>query len=238
MRGCLFTLLLGAIVIGFVVVVGLPPLASGIVQAGLTAAGLEADDTAVTVSSNPPTDLLTLRADTVRVTASDATFRGMDIGSLDLALGDVHLLDRTAGSLDGELREVTVEIAGAGPVTLERITLAGDLGHVATTTTIPSGDAEALIADGIESQTGLRPTSVRLTGPDRLTVEAGVTVTGRLAVTRDGSLVVRLDDGPWSGTRVVLVRGGDDLPIRLTSVRVSEAGALRLTGDLVIPLLG
>ena len=65
---------------GFVVVVGLPVVAAGLVTAGLSAAGLVADDTTVTVSSDPPTDLLGLRADTVRVTATDATFRGLEIG--------------------------------------------------------------------------------------------------------------------------------------------------------------
>ncbi len=238
MRGCLFTLLLGAIVLAFVVVVGLPPIAAGIVTAGLAAAGLEADDTTVTVSSSPPTDLLTLQADTVRVTASNATFRGMEIGSLDLALGDVRILERWAGSVDGELLEVTVRGSGGERVTLDRITLAGDLGHVTTTTTIPRAEAEALVADAVESQTGVRPTAVRFRGSDRVSVRLGATVTGRLAISDTGNLVVRVDDGELAGTEAVLVRGGQDLPIRLTSVRVTDAGGLRLTGDLTVGLLG
>ena len=112
MRGCLFTLLLGAIVIGFVIVVGLPAAAAGILTAGLSTAGLVADDTTVTVTSDPPTDFLGLRADSVRVTATDATFRGMEIGALDLALGDVQILERTAGSVDGQLTDVTLHGCG------------------------------------------------------------------------------------------------------------------------------
>ena len=129
MRGCLFTLLLGAIVVGFVIVVGLPAAAAGILTAGLSTAGLVADDTTVTVTSDPPTDLLGLRADRVRVTATDATFRGMEIGALDLALGDVRLLERTAGSVDGELTDVALTGAGGQRVTLERITLLGGRGR-------------------------------------------------------------------------------------------------------------
>ena len=81
MRGCLFTLLLGAIVIGLFVVVVLPAIAAGALTAGVEAAGLQSDDTIVTVSSDPPTDLLGLHADQVRIRATDATFRGLEIGS-------------------------------------------------------------------------------------------------------------------------------------------------------------
>jgi hypothetical protein len=238
-RGCLFTLLLGAIVIGFVIVVGLPAAASGILTAGLSTAGLVADDTTVTVTSDPPTDLLGLRADTVRVTATDATFRGMEIGALDLALGDVQILERTAGSVDGQLTDVTVTGAGDQRVTVERITLLGGPDGITTTTVIPSGEVEALIADAIKAQTGTRPTSVTLRAPDRVSFTLGGTrVAGRFAVTPDGDLVVRGDDGPMQGGEVVLVRGGDDLPIELTSVKVTASGGLRLTGDLAIGILG
>ena len=56
------------------------------VTAAVTAAGLQADDTTVTVSSDPPTDLIGLHADRVRVRATDATFRDLAIGELDLVL--------------------------------------------------------------------------------------------------------------------------------------------------------
>ena len=50
--------------------------------------------------------------------------------------------------------------------------------------------------------------------------------------------MVRGDDGLTQGREVVLVRGGDDLPIELTSVKVTPSGDLRLTGDLTIGILG
>ena len=67
MRGCLFTLLLGAVAIAFLVTVGLPVVAAGVITGGLAAAGLASDDTMVRVASDPPTDLLGLHADTVTV---------------------------------------------------------------------------------------------------------------------------------------------------------------------------
>jgi hypothetical protein len=238
-RGCLFTLLLGAIVIGFVIVVGLPAAAAGILTAGLSTAGLVADDTTVTVTSDPPTDVLGLRADSVRVTATDATFRGLEIGALDLALGDVQVLERTAGSVDGQLTDVTLTGAGGHRITVERIALLGGPDGITTTTVIPSGEVRSLIADAVEAQTGSRPTSVTLRAPDGVSFTlGGARVAGRFAATADGDLVVRGDEGLTQGREVVLVRGGDDLPIKLTSVKVTPSGDLRLTGDLTIGILG
>jgi hypothetical protein len=239
MRGCLFTLLLAAIVAGFVVVVGLPVVAAGLLTAGLSAAGLVADDTTVTVSSDPPTDLLGLHADTVRVTATDATFRGLEMGSLDLTLGQVAVLERSAGTVDGELRDVTVRGTGGRSYTLDRVTLQGGSDGITTTTVVPNAEVEAMIADAVEAQSGVRPTSVELAAPDRLTVVAsGATLRGTFAVNGRGDLVVRGDDAFGDARELTLVRGGEDLPIELTSVRVTRDGGLRLTGDLAVGILG
>ncbi len=239
MRGCLFTLLLAAVVVGFLLVVGLPALAAGLLTAGLSAAGLVADDTTVTVASDPPTDLLGLHADTVTVTATDATFRGFEIGTLDLVLGDVSVLERTAGTVDGELTDVSMQATGGHRVTLDRITIGGGGDHVTTATVIPKADAEALISDAVGAQTGVRPTSVSLVAPDWVTVRAGgKTLGGRFAINGNGDLVVRGDEGAGAGTELVLVRGGKDLPIELTSVRVTTSGGLRLAGDLAVGILG
>ena len=238
MRGCLFTLLLGAIVIAFLVVVGLPALAGGILTAGVSAAGLVADDTTVTVSSSPPTDLLGLHADTVRLTATDATFRGMQIGAIDLAFGDVGVLDRTAVTVDGELRNVTIRTPGGRDVAVERIVLLGSGEDITTTTIVSTAEAEALLRAAIEAELGVRPSSVRLEAPDKVVIRAGVTISGRLAVTRGGDLVLRAAAGAGDGTPLAILRGGEDLPITLTSVMVTDGGDLQLTGSLLINPLG
>ena len=238
MRGCLFTLVAAAIVLAVVVTVGLPAVAAGLLTAGIAAAGLQADDTTVTVRSDPPTDLIGMHADHVRVIATDATFRGLEIGRLDLTLDDVAVLSRTAGSVDGTLEDVTVPLA-TGDIHLDRITVAGTADHITATTVIPKAQAEALVKDAVEQQTGVRPDAVTLSGPDRVTIQAagGLELQGRLGVTADGDLVLR-GEGPLAGHDAVLVRGGEDLPIELTGVRVTQAGGLRLSGDLAIGLLG
>jgi hypothetical protein len=239
MRGCLFVVLLAVAIGVFVVVVGLPAVAAGVLTSAVQAAGLQSDDTTVTVSSDPPTDLVGLRADRVRIRATDATFRGLDIGSLDITLSDVSLADRTAQGVSGRMDDVSVPVQGEDPIMLTSITLTGGANHVIATTTLPAAQAEARISDAIEAKLGRRPTDVSLAAPDRVTITVGgLEVHGRLVVTPSGDLVARITDGPAAGDEVVMLTGGEDIPVHLTSVTVTPGGDLRLVGELAIPLLG
>lgn len=236
MRGCLFTIALAAVVGALIVVVGLPAAAAGVLTAGIRAAGLDAADLTVTVASDPPTDLLGLHADRVRVRATNATFRGLKIGALDATLLDVALVDRTVGSVAGRLTGVTVPNVAGGPLGLEAITLGGTGGTVTASTTIAAADAQALVAAEIASAVGVTvpASAVHLTAPDTVTVKAGLSVTARLSVDGAGNLVAVVP----GIAPVTLLRSGEDVPMRLTAVRVTTAGELVLTGDLAIGLLG
>jgi hypothetical protein len=236
-RGCLFTLLLGAVVVALVVYLGLPAIASGLVAAGLATAGLQAEDTTVVVQSDPPTDLLSGHADRVVVHATDASFRGLAIGSLDLALEDVDVLGRTAGSVDGTLTDVTLP-AESGGARLRTVAISGGGEELTAATTIGKADAEALVADAVERTSGVRPTEVTLTSPDRVVVRiSGQVVRGRLRA-EGGDIVVGVTDGPGAGTDMVMVRGGEDLPMEITKVRINDSGGLRVEGELAIRILG
>ena len=208
MRGCLFTLLLGAIAIGLFVVVVFPAMVAGALTAGVEAAGLQSDATVVTVSSNPPTDLLGMHADEVRIRATDATFRGLEIANFDVTLHDLRFIDRTARAIDGVLEGVVAPDVGGRALTLDSVRLAGAGETVIATTTVPGSEVEGLIADGIETKLGARPTSVTLAAPDRLTVRLNGTVKGRLIVSPSGDLAVRISSGPAEGQVVTLLRGG------------------------------
>ena len=147
-------------------------------------------------------------------------------------------MDRTVGAVDGRLTDVVVANVGGRKVDLGAITLSGGGDAVTAATVVRAGQAERMIADALETELGDRPSSVTLQAPNRINVGAGVPVNGRLAVTPAGDLVIRVADGPAQGREVVLVRGGEDLPIRLTSVKVTQGGDLRLAGELEIGLLG
>jgi hypothetical protein len=238
-RGCLFTLALGAVALALLVVVGLPRLAAGLITGAVTAAGLEADDTTVTVSSDPPTDLLGLHADRVRIRATDAVFRGVEIGALDIALSDVAILDRTADAVAGRLSDVSLRNIGARRVALDTITLGGSADEVTASAVVAGAEAETLIADAVETGLGVRPDDVRVTAPDRVVVVVGdVRSRGRLLVTDAGDLVARMTDGPAEGRDLVLLRAGEDVPIRLQSIAVDDDGTVRLDGVLTVGLLG
>jgi hypothetical protein len=238
-RGCLFTLALGAVALALLVVVGLPRLAAGLITGAVTAAGLEADDTTVTVSSDPPTDLLGLHADRVRIRATDAVFRGVEIGALDIALSDVAILDRTADAVVGRLSDVSLRNIGARRVALDTITLGGSADEVTASAVVAGAEAETLIADAVETGLGVRPDDVRVTAPDRVVVVVGdVRSRGRVLVTDAGDLVARMTDGPAEGRDLVLLRAGEDVPIRLQSIAVDDDGTVRLDGVLTVGLLG
>lgn len=236
MRGCLFTVALGAVTAALLVALGLPALAAGLLTAGVGAAGLRADDTAVTVTADPPWDLLSLHADRARVVASDATFRGIAIGSLDVTLLDVDILGRTAGGVAGRLTGVTVDGAARAPLRLAAVTLGGGTGRVTVATGIAAADARSLVAGALGAATGaaVPPAAVRLAAPDRVTVGGRSAWSVRLAVDAAGDLVA-LGAG---AAPVVLVRGGQDVPVRFTAVSVDGGGSVVLSGVLSVGLLG
>jgi hypothetical protein len=236
-RGCLFTVALAAVVMALIVVVGLPAVAAGLLTAGVRAGGLQASDTVVTVTADPPWDLLELRATRVRVRATHATFRGLQIGALDVTLLDVSVLGRTAGAVGGRLTGVTVPDVAGQPLALGAIDLGGGGGRVTASTTIAAGDARALVAAEIAAVTGVDvpATAVRLAAPDKVVVKDGLTVTARLSVDAAGNVVATAPDIP----AVTLLRAGEDVPITFTSVRVVDAaGDLALAGTLSVGLLG
>lgn len=236
MRGCMFTLVLAAAVVAVVVVVGLPAIAAGLLTAGIRAAGLQSETLAVTVTSDPPWDLVGLHADHVDVRATSATYRGMQIGSLEMTLTDVSLMDRSAANVAGQLLGVTVPDVAGSPLGLAAINLSGGGKAVDATTAIAAVDARALVAHEVASATGLAlpVTAVRLTAPNKVVIRTtSLNATATLSVDAAGDLVATLPSiGP-----VTVLRAGQDVPIRMTSITVDSAGGLVL-GGRVENLLG
>lgn len=239
MRGCLYTLVLALVALALLVGVALPAVAAGMLTGAVTAVGLQSADTTVTVGSDPPTDLLLLRADRVHITATNATFHGLEIRSLDVTLTGVSLLGRSAEGVDGRLDGVVATGLGVAQVDLGTIRLSGGGDTVTVATAVSAAEARILISDAVRSSLGVLPSSLSLTSPDGVqAVVAGVTVHARLSATSTGDLIATVLDGPSAGQVVTVLASGPDFPIRVTSATVTGADGVRLRGVLTFGLLG
>lgn len=238
MRGCLFVVLLAGALAAVVALVGLRPVAAGLVHASVVASGLGSDDLRVTVDADPPTELLGLHADGVRIRATDATWRDAWIGRVDIALEDVALGSRRAARIVGQLEDVRfirddtdgTDGGRQGVLRIGLVHLDGDgSGVIVATATIDAVTMEEHIAARIRERSGVDPSSVRLEAPDRLTIGlGGVAVGGQLAAGDGGSLVLRVTSDLVGD--IVLVEAGEQ-PIRFTGVRV-VGRTLELVGEL------
>lgn len=224
MRGCLITIvfLLG-IAVGATWFV-LPPLVGTLAQGALVAAGFEADSSIVTVSADPPPRLLTLKADSIRIEASNVTYRGLRATSAVITLHDVAFAERTFRTVDGTLKGVRFQPENGPELGVPLVRLSGPADRIRATLTLPAADAEALAAAAVEGAIGITPRSVALTDPDRVQVDVGgLVVAARLAVREDGALTLVAPSGGPIGS-IALVVPGSALPFRIESFEVVDGG--------------
>jgi hypothetical protein len=226
MRGCLtwFFVVL-AVLLGATWAFA-PGVAAGLVSAGLGTAGFESADKSVTVVADPPIELLTLRADKVRVQATNATFSGLAIGSVDLTLGGVGLMGRQADSVDGTLTGVKVPTALGSAANLTSVGLSGPSSDLRAIVTLSLKDVQALASAAVEGQLGSSATKVTLTAPDKVTVSAsGLNVRGRLVVDKGGGLVFVTIAPAGFSDPIDIFRPGPTQPLRLTGITLRTNGA-------------
>jgi hypothetical protein len=226
MRGCLtwFFVMLAVLLIGTWVFA--PVVAAGLVSAGLGTAGFESTDKKVTVVADPPIELLTLRADKVRIQATDARFSGLRIATVDLTLGGVGLAGRQAESVEGLLTGVQVPTLLGTPATISSVGLSGPSSDLRAILTLNLKDVQALASAAVEGQMGSAATKVTLTAPDKVTVVAsGITVRGRLVVDKGGGLVLITTYPAGFSGPIDIIRPGPTQPLRLTSIVLRTNGA-------------
>lgn len=226
MRGCLIT------IVGLVVVMGaaawflLPPLAGTLAEGALVAAGFDADASTVTVEADPPLRLLTLKADALRIRATNVTFRGVEAASADITLHDVAVLDQSFETLEGTLKGVRFRPEHGAELGVPLVELTGTPDKVRATLSLPAADAEALAVAAVENAVGITPSSVALTSPDRVRLTAGgLTVNARLAVGADGSLDLIAPSGSNLGS-VEVISPGVELPVRIESFKIVDGGLI------------
>jgi hypothetical protein len=231
MRGCLWILVLAASLLGATVWFGGPPLAAAVVRTSLGGSGLVADRLDVTVSADPPLTLALGRASSVTIVASGVTWNDVRLDSLDLTLGSVDLVARTAATVAGHFGGVQLSGRGGARVTAD-VELSGPAGAARTTIGIDAASFDTLALGAFEAEFGVRPSSVQLAEPDVVNVAlGGLTVSGRLAVATDGSIVTEAN-----GATVRLVAADQSLPLRLSGLAVVGDG-LELTGAMDVSSL-
>ncbi len=234
MRGCLFTVLLGALVLALLAWFGLPPAASWLVTRALAPAVSAGALDATVVTSFPP-GLLRLHADEIRVTGSAVTFQaGFSARTVDLDLRDVDLVTKRVGSVSGSLAGVVIESADG--ITAREVALAGPPGALVATITVDAAAAIPLVVAAFAPTIAVTPSEVSFAAPDLVHARLPMgLVTAHLAV-RDGALVALPVAGSPVGEAIV-VAAGSTPPVRLTGVTVTGPTVV-LTGLLDASALG
>ncbi len=230
MRGCLSVVVLGLAFLAAIVWVAGPPVASAIV-ATTVSRGLAADRLEVAVTADPPLKLALGRADRVAIRATGARWNGVRLGSLDVTLGIVDLVGRTATSADGRLDGVELDTVAGRPVVAD-VEFSGSAPAAATTVRIDAANVVSVAIGALEAHFGVRPSSVSLAVPDSMRlVLGGRTLGSKLSLGADGSVVAVAN-----GDTMVLFAPSHALPLRVTSLTVASSG-LELRGMLDIGAL-
>lgn len=227
MRGCLSVLFLAAAFVVGGAWFGGPLLAAGIVRSALEVAGFEGRDTTVQVVADPPIEVLTGRADQVRIGSDDASVEGLGAQRLEVTLTGIDLLARTFDRLDGTLTGVSLRSDDGSRSRATMVVLAGPQDDVEAVVRVAPSAVDDLVASAIEREIGFSVGEVALQAPDRLVFTAGpVEATGRLVVEPDGSLslAAELPGNP----RIAILDAGT--PLVFESVSVD--GDLILIGSL------
>lgn len=235
MRGCLFTLVLGLAVLLGAAWFLLPLVAGAVISVALVGAGLHGTGTAVTVSANPPFELLSGHADVVQVGSTDATWGGLTIGDLRLTLIDVDLGARTAARVEATMSAVRFTGSDGRPVEVEAVEVRGSGSAPAARLTFDSAVVARMAIAAIEAGTGHPPDRLRFAPPDRVSfVLLGRPVSGTLVVDGAGQLVLRV-----AGLApIVVLAPGAGSPFRMTGLAVAADGSLVLSGTLDLKVLG
>jgi hypothetical protein len=230
-RGCLFVLLLAALLALAGGWFGGPALASALVEGGLTAAGFEGRNTVVRVSSEPPIGVLGGTVERVDIASDDAQIDEIRARRVDIGLLGVNLLDRTVAGIDGDLTGVTFTSApDAPPVSTIELHGRADAADAVLTMSAPA--VERYAAKQIDDAVGVNVAAAELREPDILRFSvAGVPIGGRLVIEPDGrlALATELPGNP----RIALL---DPAPLRVESVTVL-GNQLVLTGTLDVEAL-
>ena len=226
MRGCLFIVLLGAVVLGSAAWFGSPFVASTVIQAALDGSGYRAASGTVRASSDPPPKLLLGRADRVEIEGSDVDFRTFHAAGLEVVLTDVDIVARTAGGISGRIDDAELRTTD-GISAVADVTIDGTGRAAAATITVEAGTVDRIVRETFQREFGVTVTAVALDAPDVLRISAGTTtVEGRLDIDIAGAIALRT---PLGSSAILSL--DPSLPLRFVAVGVTN-GDLRIDATL------
>ena len=125
MRGCLTVLVLAAALVLVVAWFGAPTLAGVLIERSLAGAGYSATETSVTVSSDPPLEILAGHADRVTIRGTHATLRDLTAAELVLTMTNVDLVGGRFSRVDGQLTDVLIQSGDGSSVRARSLAVRG-----------------------------------------------------------------------------------------------------------------
>ena len=170
-------------VLGLVV---LPLAATPILTQMVRDMGLRSETLRVSVDLFDPT-LLIGRARNLHIVASNVEMSPAGVGAIDFTLGNVSFFDRTWGTVDGELTNISVT-SGGQTLTLGSVRVSGPADEASATARLSASETESLIRFAAERE-GLRLDDVKFSNDGVRVTIRGVAANAQLQV-RGGALVL------------------------------------------------
>ncbi len=226
MRGCLFILVLAALVLGAGAWFGAPLVASTLIDGALRSAGYTAATSSVRATADPPPKLLLGMADRVEISATDVAVRTFHAATLDLVLTDVDVIGRTAGHISGRIGDAALKTTSDVAATAD-VSIDGTGRSAAATIDVDGATVRQVVSDAFRARFGVTVTDVALVAPNILRISAGpTTIEGRLEVNDAGAIALATPLGAST------ILGFDpSFPLRLRTVGVT-GGNLQIGATL------
>jgi hypothetical protein len=232
MRGCLSVVVLAVVFVVAGTWLAGPAVAAFVIESGLSAAGFNGSNTSVTVTADPPFEVLTGHADRVEIDSGDTTLDQFTAGTVQLSLTDANLVSRTFGNVEGSLDDVTVE--GSGDLSLEatRVEIDGEPSAANMAIEVTRDALSNAALELFRQQLGVDVDTVKLAAPNKISFTAGsTTIAGQFVIHEGGlSMTVNLP----GAQRIDLLEAGRGF--RLTKVAIDDAG-MTLDGVLDVERL-
>jgi len=175
-----------AVLVAALGLVVLPLAATPILTQMVRDMGLRSETLRVSVDLFDPS-LLIGRARNLHIVAGNVDMSPAGVGSIDLTLGDVSFFDRTWGTVEGELTQISVT-SGGRTLTLGSVRVSGPADVASATARLSASETESLIRFAAERE-GFRLDDVRFSNDSVRVTIRGVEANAQLQV-RGGALVL------------------------------------------------